>query len=543
MQYIKFITLLIVLLAFNSNSSGQKFERISPIPNIDTSAYSLNPRYLTIFKNNLYFFGTDDLGLKNGNKLWKSNGTWSGTSVIKQINNGDALYPNLFNLTAFSNFMLFIDLKNKTTWRSDGTVDGTFKLTDFYGANFIEWKDKVYFISNANTIGLWETDGTIAGTKLIKSLNSIAEMPSSMIVYNNRLYFGATDDTSFQQLWVSDGTTSGTTILKTINDFAHSNIGEFIELNGYLYFRAKSNGSDNQIWRTNGTKDSTIKITTKCSGCHFGLNPQNSIKYNNKLYFKGADGNGLASQLWVSDGTDTGTSIIHSEIIGSSSFPDGFLGNSFEIIQNNGLLYFNGYDTTGTQVWQSDGTDTGTKRITHFSKRLPFNLMSYNNHVFFIASSPYSQYDNQLYYIQGDSERILYYGPNDDPFWRLKQDRNSDRFVEYKGALFFPCTYDFWSQFGLWKFSFDVTDIPLVNYDKKKTNIYPNPLNNNSINIRAIERSEYSIYDLSGTIIQKGFLISGENTIELPQKIANGIYFVQIGSNYGNTTQKLILNR
>ena len=48
--------------------------------------------------------------------------------------------------------------------------------------------------------GLWRTDGTAAGTTLIKS----GILTSSIAILNNRLYFFVNTE-----LWESDGTASG----------------------------------------------------------------------------------------------------------------------------------------------------------------------------------------------------------------------------------------------------------------------------------------------------------------------------------------------
>ncbi|MCK5874010.1 MAG: hypothetical protein KAG82_04895 [Alcanivoracaceae bacterium] len=81
-----------------------------------------------------------------------------------------------------------------------------------------------------------------------------------------------------------------------------------------------------------------------------GSSPEEITSYNNKLYFAADDGvNGV--ELWVSDGTNSGTSMLKdiNSGIGSSN-PYGF------IVFNN-LLYFGADDgVNGQELWVTNGT-------------------------------------------------------------------------------------------------------------------------------------------------------------------------------------------
>ena len=68
--------------------------------------------------------------------------------------------------------------------------------------------------------------------------------------------------------------------------------------------------------------------------------------------------------VWKSDGTYSGTSLVKDIVSGSS---DGGVSNMIEF---DGDLYFIAYSsspgvgTQGTEVWRSDGSDSGTVRIS-----------------------------------------------------------------------------------------------------------------------------------------------------------------------------------
>ena len=58
-----------------------------------------------------------------------------------------------------------------------------------------------------------------------------------------------------------------------------------------------------ELWRTDGTDDGTYQVGTTATFYEF---PIQLTSYSNKLYFSG-DNDGIGYRLWVSDGTDGGT--------------------------------------------------------------------------------------------------------------------------------------------------------------------------------------------------------------------------------------------
>src|SRR5688572_21019412 len=72
----------------------------------------------------------------------------------------------------------------------------------------------VYFGATDGTgsAGLWRTDGTTAGTTLVKA----GVDPRSLAVASGKLYFAGFDAAHGRELWTSDGTTPGTQRLADI---------------------------------------------------------------------------------------------------------------------------------------------------------------------------------------------------------------------------------------------------------------------------------------------------------------------------------------
>jgi ELWxxDGT repeat protein len=63
---------------------------------------------------------------------------------------------------------------------------------------------------------LWTSDGTAAGTMMVKDINPGAGGSSrgTLTNFNGTLYFSANDGTHGFELWKSDGTAAGTTMVK-----------------------------------------------------------------------------------------------------------------------------------------------------------------------------------------------------------------------------------------------------------------------------------------------------------------------------------------
>ena len=89
------------------------------------------PTYLTTVGNALYFRADDGT---NGEELWKSDGTASGTVMVKDINSGSSgSYPS--GLTAVGNTLYFTaddGTNGEELWKSDGTASGTVMVKDIY---------------------------------------------------------------------------------------------------------------------------------------------------------------------------------------------------------------------------------------------------------------------------------------------------------------------------------------------------------------------------------------------------------------------------
>ena len=86
--------------------------------------------------------------------------------------------------------------------------------------NLVNVGGTVYFRASDGASGseLWKSDGTEAGTVLLKDINpgSASSGPSGFTAVGGSVFFSANDGISGVELWKSDGTPAGTVLVKDI---------------------------------------------------------------------------------------------------------------------------------------------------------------------------------------------------------------------------------------------------------------------------------------------------------------------------------------
>lgn len=200
---------------------------------------------------------------------------------------------------------------------------------------------------------------------LVKDINlgSGYSFPSSLTTVNNTVLFQADDGLRGFELWRSDGTEAGTVLVKDIDVRAGNNAGPLYTavLNGWLLFEADNVVDGFELWRSDGTGVGTALVKNinpvpeGDSGASFLTSVNNTAVFF--MAFDGpasAGGGGHGVELWKSDGTDAGTALV------KDIWPGTTTSNAFGLTAMNGLLFFSADDGThGVELWKSDGTDAG----------------------------------------------------------------------------------------------------------------------------------------------------------------------------------------
>ena len=316
----------------------------------------------------LYFAtnnGTD------GTKLWKSDGTHAGTALVRDIGSADApsgegerdgeipAYDP--GIVAFHGALYFWgdDGSNMPkVWKSDGTKSGTSLIKSDGplgddGNIFTPFGDALYFsgYDEAHGFELWRTDGTASGTCMFRDLNTSANphnnssAPEQLTVVHDRLYFLASDGAGFG-LWRTDGTESGTVMVPVsgIPSFG-SQIQDLTVFHDALYFTVRRKG-DTELWRTDDTGTGVHRVKDFGGTSQYTLSEGSFVAIGEFLYFVGSGDTRDTEDddLWRTDGTESGTVIVKSSI---------GRGNEVHLMNIHDTLYFMAADGSGAMnLWR-----------------------------------------------------------------------------------------------------------------------------------------------------------------------------------------------
>lgn len=313
--------------------------------------YGSNPSMLTVYKNELYFTADDGV---HGRELWKSDGTAEGTKMFKNLrpeSYSDDKGSNPGNYVVFNGMLVFTaadTLYGSNLWKTDGTIENTsrFFISGYTTlSRLTPASDRLFFLKNSGPVELWQTDGTEAGTGVFKVDDFYYVTPR--ITSNNKLYLTTNEQTL--RLYVLNPGESGFTLLKEFSGSSYE-IGNFTTVGTDLFFsvnfESSSDNFKNQLWKTNGTVEGTILVKS-FNWDYFSYQSDigSFVSYNGNLFFNGGETNGYS--LWESDGTPDGTKMVSNVSV----------KNNTKIVVSDNLIYFSHDD----QLWYSNGTANGTR--------------------------------------------------------------------------------------------------------------------------------------------------------------------------------------
>jgi ELWxxDGT repeat protein len=331
----------------------------------------------------------------HGEEPWITDNTPAGTAMLRDISTGTG-DSNPSVLTSIGDGVVFVATdgsSGRELWSvpSAGAPGMVLDLNPGPASAIIGdidgFGDRAIFWPTTAGVGYepWITDGTTAGTNLVLNVepgntnswvNAGGNLPV-MISGEGKFYYinaGASNPATFNELVASDGTAADTRVL-TINS-RPSTGGLLNGINGAtlgetLLFAGEGANSGAELWRSDGTVAGTFMLKEFISGSTGGLTirEQTFISIGSKVLFAADDGQ-KGSELWVTDGTLGGTTLVKDIRFGSGS------SSPQPICRVGDRAIFIAQGPT-KQLWVSDGTPAGTLQISSFSPGLNSNALTY----------------------------------------------------------------------------------------------------------------------------------------------------------------------
>jgi ELWxxDGT repeat protein len=208
----------------------------------------------------------------NGEELWRSNGTASGTiryATISPTFQTQSLYRPTATIKTITHFFVANDgVHGNEIWRTQGSGSSTYMVSDLNTNDHLfiqdgkendirslyEFRDSLYIsaVDNTGSWALFKTNGTAAGMRKVLNINQIVEMVEAQ----GRLYLFVVDpeDVTKLNIYITNGTAGSTHFLFQIPALNYSHAAVL----SALYVRAGT--GNNEVWRTDGTACGTFSF-------------------------------------------------------------------------------------------------------------------------------------------------------------------------------------------------------------------------------------------------------------------------------------------
>jgi ELWxxDGT repeat protein len=237
---------------------------------------------------------------------------------------------------------------------------------------------------------LWETDGTGAGTRLVKELctGRCGSLPRGFSPVLGRLIFTADD----RELWETDGTAAGTVRLGPIlpgfqNELDFAGLGDRVVFSGF------DSVAGDQPWVSDLTVPGTHRIDRLGSGLAAGSSIQSLTPLGSGVLFGACTSAGPA--VWHSDGTAAGTQRLVAAGQDCGSFVTG------PIVTAGGAAFFS---PDSAHLWRTDGTPGGTQILASWSDPTLDGLLPLNGGLFFFTGQPQPPFGVDFWRSDGTSD-------------------------------------------------------------------------------------------------------------------------------------------
>ncbi len=300
--------------------------------------------------------------LTHGTEPWTSDGTGAGTRLLRDLCPG-ACDSDPESFTPHGGAIDF-----RATWngqprlvRTDGAAvlplapipPGAFSYSGLYPLDLADVGGRTFFAGlDSQGSQPWVTDGTPAGSRrLLAGAASGGSDPRDFAVLGDRLFFIASDGAA-RSVWTVDAQGTAAPIPGTGVPVDRPGPAALTVSGGLAYFVSDQGPDGVELWRTDGTPAGTVRLATFQNKA---LSDLRDLGGKLVLLARSTTGDQPVFSLWTSDGTPAGT----AQGVG---LPPDTVGIS-AVTALGPELYFFLQSETASQVFRSDGTAGGTRRI------------------------------------------------------------------------------------------------------------------------------------------------------------------------------------
>ena len=283
-----------------------------------------------IVNNKLYFIADES----SAGTEWRYTDFSSIDLLIDIVTgSGDGMHY-IGNATVFKDKLVFNrlstgDYKNQI-WLSDGSTAGTSLISNLdgynytYTSNYLEHNNKLYMIRPkvGDTDEIWHIDGT--------SFNISMNVSTSVGLWIYPKFIGAAGDYILiqSQADIDEDSEKSLYLINIATNSAPTLVAsgviilDKIQFDNNSFLISMSNANANtEIWKLNGTNGNFSILKEINADTNVGSNPNGFIKIGSNIYFSANDGI-HGNELWISDGTSSGTELYLDILEGEdSSYP------------------------------------------------------------------------------------------------------------------------------------------------------------------------------------------------------------------------------
>lgn len=297
----------------------------------------------------VYFAGYSE---KTGIELWRSNGTT--TTLVKDLRPGPGSSDPRDLVRAGRQLYFQVFSGAGELWTTRGTAQTTHRITRGYIPSMTPMGSSLLLLkAHLGHRELWITNGTVAGTRLLKD---------SLPLYTQVIGAGAT--TAFlvanKTIFVTDGTAAGTKAVYTSSTEPSKAFG----LDNVLLFEAPDQGQP-RLWAATASGAAPIGPPS------YGPSTSHMIRISGKAYYLvRQDG---VTQLWESDGTAAGTRQVgvlpvpHQDAYGDDAYADPIPMIRAANKQILAFYRYGPYDGGQVELWRVDPASAARKRLKTFT--------------------------------------------------------------------------------------------------------------------------------------------------------------------------------